>query len=113
MPRTRSSLCSLMLAAGLVPALARPADDKPAAIEGKWTAESAVRDGQAAGDVVGNRLSLTGGHFEIRSKDGELLYAGTFRASPSAKPAAIDFEHAAGSLKGKTGRGSTTWKATR
>ena len=94
-----------MLAVWLVPALARPADEGQSALQGNWTAEKAVRDGQAAGDVVGNRLSLTGDRFEIRSRNGELLYSGTFKASPSAKPAAIDFEHTAGALKGKAWRG--------
>ena len=41
----------------------------------------------------------------IQSKDGKALYAGTFRVNPSAKPAAIDFEHTEGVFKGKTWKG--------
>jgi uncharacterized protein (TIGR03067 family) len=55
--------------------------------------------------VVGNRLSLSGNRFEIRSKDGKLLYEGTFRVDPSTKPAAIDFKHTGGVLKGKPWKG--------
>ena len=33
------------------------------------------------------------------------LYSGTVRVDASAKPAAIDFEHAEGGLKGKTWKG--------
>jgi uncharacterized protein (TIGR03067 family) len=63
------------------------------------------RDGNAADDVVGHRLSFTGSRFQIQSKDGKLLYAGTVRLDESAKPAAIDFEHTEGALKGKAWKG--------
>jgi uncharacterized protein (TIGR03067 family) len=56
-------------------------------------------------DVVGHRLSFTGNRFQIQSKDGKPLYAGTVRVDPSAKPAAIDFEHTEGVVKGKTWKG--------
>jgi uncharacterized protein (TIGR03067 family) len=55
--------------------------------------------------VVGHRLSFTGNHFQIKSEDGKPLYAGTVRVDPNAKPAAIDFEHTEGTLKGKTWQG--------
>jgi uncharacterized protein (TIGR03067 family) len=74
-------------------------------LQGSWTATRAERDGKAADDDVGHRLSFTGNHFQIQSKDGKLLYAGTVREDPSAKPAAIDFEHTEGALKGKTWKG--------
>jgi uncharacterized protein (TIGR03067 family) len=74
-------------------------------LQGSWTATKAERDGKAADDDVGHRLSFTGNRFQIQSKDGKLLYAGTVREDPSAKPAAIDFEHTEGALKGKTWKG--------
>src|SRR5262249_55016403 len=52
-----------------------------------------------------NRLALTGDRFQIRSKDGQPLYAGTFRLDPGATPAAFDFEHTEGPLKGKVWKG--------
>ena len=67
--------------------------------------QGAERDGKAADDVVGHRLSFTGARFRIQSRDGKPLYAGTFRVDPSAKPAAIDFEHAEGDLRGKAWKG--------
>ena len=47
----------------------------------------------------------TGNQFQIQSTDGKLLYAGTVRVNPTAKPAAIDFEHTEGALKGKAWKG--------
>jgi uncharacterized protein (TIGR03067 family) len=41
----------------------------------------------------------------IQSKDGKSLYAGAVRVDGSAKPAAIDFEHREGVLKGKAWKG--------
>ena len=48
---------------------------------------------------------MSGDRFEIQSKDMKALYSGTVRVDASAKPAAIDFEHAEGGLKGKTWKG--------
>src|SRR5262249_46352814 len=81
------------------------ADEAQKKLQGAWTATKAERDGKAADDVVGHRLSLTGNRFELQSKDGKSLYAGTVRLDPSAKPAAIDFEHTEGALKGKVWKG--------
>ena len=53
----------------------------------------------------GHRLSFTGNRFQIQSKDGKPLYAGTVRVDASAKPAAIDFDHTEGVLKGKMWKG--------
>ena len=86
-------------------AFAQPAEDTQKQLQGTWTSTKAERDGKAADDVVGHRLSFTGNRFQIQSKDGKLLYAGTVRVDPSAKPAAIDFDNTDGILKGKT------WKA--
>ena len=41
----------------------------------------AERDGKAADDVVGHRLSFAGNRFEIQSRDGKPLYAGTVRVN--------------------------------
>src|SRR5262249_32282284 len=73
--------------------------------QGAWTATKAERDGKAADDVVGHRLSFTGNRFQIQSRGGKLLYGGTFRLDPSTKPAAIDLEHTEGTLKGKAWKG--------
>jgi uncharacterized protein (TIGR03067 family) len=56
----------------------------------------AERNGKAADDVVGHRLSFTGNCFQIQSKDGKPLYGGTVHVEPGAKPAAIDFEQTEG-----------------
>src|SRR5262245_48395663 len=74
-------------------------------LQGTWTATKAEGNGKAADDVVGHQLSLTGNRFQIQSKYGEALYAGTVRLDPGARPAAIDFEHTEGALTGKTWKG--------
>src|SRR4249919_1547903 len=68
---------------------AQPAEEAQKKLQGTWTATKAERDGKAADDVVGHRLSFTGNRFRIQSKDSKPLYAGTVRLNPSAKPAAI------------------------
>ena len=105
MHRLTLLLCSLILATGLVPAFAQPAVEAQKKLQGTWTATKAERDGSAAADVVGHRLSVTGNRFQIQSKDGKPLYAGTVRVDPSARPAAVDFEHTEGVLKGKAWKG--------
>jgi uncharacterized protein (TIGR03067 family) len=105
MQRLISAICAgLILGAGLVLAFAQPADDAQEKLQGTWTATKAERDGKAADDVVGHRLSFTSNRFQIISKDGKSLYAGTVRY-PSANPWAIDFEHTERALKGKTLKG--------
>jgi uncharacterized protein (TIGR03067 family) len=99
------ALCWLILGTGLVPAFADPAEEAQKKLQGTWTATKAERDGKAAEDVVGHRLSFTGNRFQIRSKDGKLLDEGIFRVDPSTKPAAIDFENTEGALKGKVWKG--------
>ncbi len=103
MHRVTSAMCWLILGTGL--ALAQPAQEAQKQLQGTWTATRAERDGKAADDVVGHRLSFTGNRFQIQSEDGKPLYAGTVRLDPSAKPAAIDFEHTEGVLKGKAWKG--------
>jgi uncharacterized protein (TIGR03067 family) len=99
------AMCWLILGTWLVPSLAQPAGDAHKKLHGAWTATQAEREGKAADDVVGHRLSLTGNRFQIQSKDGKPLYTGTVRVDPSAKPAAVDFEHTEGALKGKAWKG--------
>ena len=103
MHRLTFAICSLIVATWLVPAFAQPAEEKD--LQGTWTAAKAQRDGKAADDVVGHRLSFVGKRFEIQSNEGKTLYAGTVRLEPNAKPAAIDFEHTQGALKGKAWKG--------
>jgi uncharacterized protein (TIGR03067 family) len=95
----------LILGNGLMPAFAQPAERAAQDLHGTWLATKAERDGKAADDVVGHRLSIAGNRFQIRSKDGQPLYEGTFRVYTTSKPAAIDFGHTQGTLKGKTWKG--------
>jgi uncharacterized protein (TIGR03067 family) len=105
MQRLISVMCGLILATGLVLAGAGPAAAQ-ATLQGSWTATKAERDGKAAADVVGHRLTFTGDRFEIRSKDGRtVVYTGTFRTDQNAKPASIDFVNTEGTDKGKTWKG--------
>jgi uncharacterized protein (TIGR03067 family) len=103
MQRLISALCGLILGTGLV--LAQTAGDAQTRLQGSWTATKAERDGKAAEDVVGHRLSFTGNRFQIVAKDGKPLYTGTVRLEPGAKPAAIDFDHTEGTLKSKAWKG--------
>lgn len=95
----------LIFGMGLLPAFAQPVEEAQKKLQGTWSATKAERDGKEANDVVGHRLSFAGNRFQIRSKDGKPLYEGTFRVEPSIKPAAIDFEHTEGNLKGKVWKG--------
>ena len=106
--RLISAMCLLILATGLLPAFAQPAEEAQKKLQGTWTATRAERDGKAADDVVGNRLSFTGNRFRIQSRDGKPLYSGTVRMDPSATPAAIDFKHTQGAQKGKAWKGIYT-----
>ena len=105
MSRMTWAMCLLILGTGLVPAFAQQAEEAQKKLQGTWVATKAERDGKAADDVVGHRLSFTGDRFQIRSKDGKTLYEGTFRVDAKTKPAAIDFDHAIGDLRGKSWKG--------
>jgi uncharacterized protein (TIGR03067 family) len=105
MHRLTSAMCWLILGTGLAIACAQPGEAAQENLQGTWTATKAERDGKAADDVVGHRLSFAGNRFRIESKDLTLLYAGTVRVDPGAKPAAIDFEHSEGDLNGKAWKG--------
>jgi len=93
------------LTLGLGLACAQPAAAAEKDLQGIWIATKAERDGKAASDVVRHRLAFAGDGFQIQSMDAKSLYAGTVRVDPSTKPAAIDFEHTEGSLKGKAWKG--------
>jgi uncharacterized protein (TIGR03067 family) len=97
-------MCWLIFGTALLPAFGQPSDDAKR-LQGTWTATQSERDGKPAEDVLGHRLSVTGNRFQIRSKDGKALYAGTFRVDAGAKPAAIDFAHTEGDLKGQAWKG--------
>ena len=105
MHRLTTAMCWLILGTGLVLTCAQPAEAAQKDLQGTWTATKAERDGKEADDVVGHRLSFAGNRFQIQSKDVKPLYAGTVRVDPSAKPAAIDFAHTKGVLKGKAWKG--------
>jgi uncharacterized protein (TIGR03067 family) len=90
---------------GFVLACTQPAEAVQTKLQGTWTATKAERDGKAANDVVGHRLSVTGNRFQIQSQEGKSLYAGAIRMHASSKPAAIDFEHQQGDLSGKAWKG--------
>src|SRR5262249_43510413 len=95
----------LILATRLLPAFAPLAEEAQKQLQGTWAATKAERDGKAADDVVGHRLTFTENRFQIRSQDGKTLYEGTFRVDATTKPATIDFEHTEGALKGKMWKG--------
>jgi uncharacterized protein (TIGR03067 family) len=98
-------MCWLIFGMGLTAAFAQPAPEAQKRLQGTWSAVKVEREGKAADDVVGNQLTYFGNRFQIQSKDGKSLFAGNFRTDPSAKPAAIDFEHTDGALKGKAWKG--------
>jgi uncharacterized protein (TIGR03067 family) len=90
----------VILGTGLAVAVAQPVDEAQKKLLGAWIATRGQRDGEAVDDVVGHRLTFAGNRFQIQSQDGKPLYAGTVRINSSASPAAIDFQHTDGELKG-------------
>ena len=64
------AICWVALGAWLFPAVAQSADESEKKLQGSWIAAKAVRDGKAASDVVGHRLSFAANRFHIESKDG-------------------------------------------
>jgi uncharacterized protein (TIGR03067 family) len=72
-----------------------------AMLVGTWRAIAAERNGAAAPDLVGHELVFTKDRFRI-SRDGKLLYGGTYMADPSTQPARIEFYQVEGStLRGE------------
>ncbi len=79
---------------------ADPAAD-PAKLQGTWLAVAAERNGAPAPDAVGHRLVFSKDRFQI-TREGKLLYGGTYAADPSAQPARITFRQDEGStLRGE------------
>jgi uncharacterized protein (TIGR03067 family) len=103
MQRPSSSFLCFVLGAGLICAQAAEATQEK--LQGSWDATHAERDGKAAEEVVGHRLTFANNRFLIRSKGGKRLYAGTARTNSKARPAAIDFTHQEGDLKGRVWKG--------
>src|SRR5262245_19659631 len=101
MLRVSLVMCWLIFAVGLSLATVHPASASQKQLQGNWVASKAEQDGKSADDVVGHRLAFTGNWFEIRSKDGAALFAGTFRVAGKA----IDLVQQRGDLKGKTWKG--------
>jgi uncharacterized protein (TIGR03067 family) len=89
----------------LIAGLAWPIAAAPADLTGTWTAMHAERDGAAAAELVGHRLSFAGDRFEIAASDGRLLYAGTYQVDAAAQPARIDFVNDTGEAAGVTWEG--------
>jgi uncharacterized protein (TIGR03067 family) len=73
-------------------------------LDGTWRAVAAERNGVAAPDLVGHELTFAGGRFRI-SRDGRVIYGGTYRVDASATPATIDFTQDEGPELRGTGRG--------
>ena len=94
-------------------AFAQPAEDTQKKLQGTWTSTKAERDGKAADDVVGHRLSRPATTSRSSPRTASPSTREPSGVDPSAKPAAIDFEHTEGALKGRRGRGSMPWTATR
>jgi uncharacterized protein (TIGR03067 family) len=105
MRRLISATCSFIVGSGIVLVCAQLATAADKELQGTWTATKAERDGGTAADVIGHKLVFSDDRFEIQSKETRSLYSGTIRVNANAKPAAIDFEHAEGGLKGKTWKG--------
>ena len=89
----------------LAVALAGPAWADEGPLAGSWTAVRAERDGAAAPELVGHRLSFAVDRFEIVGPDGRPLYAGTWRGDAAADPARIDFVNDSGEAAGVTWEG--------
>jgi len=104
MQRLILAMCGVILGAGLVFAGTLPAGAQ-VPLQGNWIATKAETNGAASPAVVGHRLSFSGDRFEIKSSDGKAVYAGTVRIEAKAKPAAIDFMHTLGALRGEAWKG--------
>jgi uncharacterized protein (TIGR03067 family) len=98
--RLRFLMAVIVLVLGAGASKAASGADGEKSLQGVWIAASAERNGAAADDLKGHRLTFTGDRFVIRAK-GKLLYEGTFRADASKNPATIDFTNTAGEAKGK------------
>ena len=72
-----------------------------ARLQGTWQAVAAERNGAPAPDLVGHRLAFTKDRFQI-TRDGTVLYGGTYTDDPPAQPARIAFHQEEGAtLRGE------------
>ena len=101
----RRKRCGHQILALTLSLIATPLAAQEALLEGAWTATAAERNGAAAPDVVGHRLSFDGARFEIVAPDNALIYAGRFRFDPATDPAVIDFTNIEGAAAGVTWAG--------
>jgi uncharacterized protein (TIGR03067 family) len=95
---------SMLLVLGLLVAAEGPKEDAAKRdvqkLQGTWTVVSAEREGQPLDRIKGNKLTLKGDRFTIKTKTVELT--GTFRLDPAKKPKAMDWMHEADALRDKT-----------
>lgn len=91
----------LVLWVGSLSAVPAAASDD---LHGIWLTISAVRQGEPAVDVIGHRATFDRARFEIRARDGSLLFEGSYTLEPDKSPPAIDFRHTGGVESG------TIWK---
>ncbi len=111
--RIVSSLLAIVLSLGCISTISASADDDASEVRGSWRAKSATRNGQPAEDVVGHRLVCHKERFEIRAKDGAVLYKGTYQVQRDELPRTIDFRHSGKALKGTTWKGIYERKSNR
>ena len=112
MHRLTSAMCWLILGTGLVRAFAQPGEEAYKNLQGTWTATQAERDGSAADDVVGDRLSVTGNRFGSTPRTASPSTrepSGSTRAR-SRRPLTSSIRK--GPSRGRRGRGSMPWTAT-
>jgi uncharacterized protein (TIGR03067 family) len=100
-----SRFASLTLIVVVLGGADKPVAKDPAKLQGSWVVVSAQRDGKPADDLKGHQLTFSGDKFVIKSRDGKLLYQGTYQVDATQKPATIDFRHTEGAFKGKTWKG--------
>ena len=83
-----------------------------ARLQGTWQAVAAERDGAPAPDLVGHRLAFTKDRFQI-TREGKLLYGGTYTDDPSAQPTRIAFHQEEGATRRGEWRGIYRFDADR
>ena len=60
-------------------------------LEGTWIAHNGTLAGEAAPQLAGHRLSFEGDRFQI-TKEGELLFGGSFAVDATMEPPTIQFD---------------------
>ena len=69
-----------------------PVSAEPSELLGSWVAKAATRNGRPADDVLGHRLVCQKASFEIRNKEGDLLFHGTYLLQTDQQPATGRFQ---------------------